>query len=539
MMSFLGRHKIFTVCLVFILALCVVLLYRLKGPDRDYRIDFVKPAPGVQVAPGVLEVGVAKRDITPDLNQYDPWTDVDGNGRWNPKKDTYEDRNGNGRFDAIWMAGFSNDRPAKTVHDPLWVRAIAFRNNGVTLVMVTIDSIGILHEKFIRVRKSLNPALSIDHVMFSTTHNHEAPDTMGIWSNQIDSPTQALGVLIKPYFDHAYMDLVLAACKEAIEEAVTALQPVDMTLAKVELDPEKFVKDTRLPLVYDKTLCLARFVRTGTDQTVATVVSVGNHAEALGSDNNALTSDFCGYLRDGVEAGVPAPNGVDGLGGMCLYFQGMVGGLMTPLHLTVPHRDGVRQISEDGFEKAEALGHNLAIESVKALRSAKAVRVENPRVVVAAKTVYAPLGGPYKWAIRLGLIHPGWYWWDKARTEVNALRIGDLEILGIPGELYPEIAEGGIESPEGADYGLPPQEVPPLRPMMKGKVKMVIGLANDEVGYIIPKSQWDTKPPYAYGKTDKPQYGEGNSGGPELGPVLHAESLALLERLHEALGETP
>ena len=48
---------------------------------------------------------------------------------------------------------------------------------------------------------------------------------------------------------------------------------------------------------------------------------------------------------------------------------------------------------------------------------------------------------------------------------------------------------------------------------------MVIGLANDEIGYIIPKRQWDEKPPYCYGRK-KPQYGEINSLGPETAPLI-------------------
>ena len=36
---------------------------------------------------------------------------------------------------------------------------------------------------------------------------------------------------------------------------------------------------------------------------------------------------------------------------------------------------------------------------------------------------------------------------------------------------------------------------------------MLIGLANDEVGYIIPKRQWDEKPPFCYGR-QKAQYGK-------------------------------
>jgi hypothetical protein len=54
---------------------------------------------------------------------------------------------------------------------------------------------------------------------------------------------------------------------------------------------------------------------------------------------------------------------------------------------------------------------------------------------------------------------------------------------------------------------------------MKAPHRLIVGLANDEVGYIIPKRQWDEKPPYCYGRS-KPQYGEENSVGPDAAPVL-------------------
>jgi hypothetical protein len=537
--EFFGNHKILTGVLVALLVLVVVVVglvgYRLKGPYRSYAVDFVKPAPGQAVTSGQLEVGVAKRDITPLLAEYDPWTDVDGDGRYTAGKDTYTDRNGNGKFDTIWMAGFNNNRPAQRVHDPLWARAMAFRNNGVTVAMVSIDSIGIMHEKFIAVRKSIDPSLHVDHVIFSSTHNHEAPDTMGLWSNNdIDSAGSILKVIFNPNYDDKYMKKVQQACKEAVEEAVKSLQPADMTLGSVELDPNKFVDDSRLPLVYDKTLNCARFTKPGTDETIATMVSIGNHAETLASDNVELTSDFCHYFRKGVEDGVPDPNGQKGFGGICVFYQGMVGGLMTQLHLTVPHRDGTRQFKEASWDKAQALGENLAIEAIKVLRDPNVAKSKDPKVAVAAHTFYAKMEGPLKFAMMIGLIHPGWFWGGKARSEIDAVRIGDLEILTIPGELYPEIAEGGVESPDGADFGIQPVEVPPLRKQMQGKVNMIVGLANDEIGYIIPKSQWDTKAPYAYGK-EKPQYGEENSGGPEVAPTIHQEAIGILGRLHGVL----
>ncbi len=48
---------------------------------------------------------------------------------------------------------------------------------------------------------------------------------------------------------------------------------------------------------------------------------------------------------------------------------------------------------------------------------------------------------------------------------------------------------------------------------------MLIGLGNDELGYFIPKRQWDEKPPFCYG-LKKSQYGEENSVGPEAAPII-------------------
>ena len=74
--------------------------------------------------------------------------------------------------------------------------------------------------------------------------------------------------------------------------------------------------------------------------------------------------------------------------------------------------------------------------------------------------------------------------------------------------------------PPGADFDSEPIELPPLREMMPGRVKFLFGLANDEVGYIIPKSEWDDRAPWLYGAPAR-LYGEINSLGPETGPAIH------------------
>jgi hypothetical protein len=84
-----------------------------------------------------------------------------------------------------------------------------------------------------------------------------------------------------------------------------------------------------------------------------------------------------------------------------------------------------------------------------------------------------------------------------------------LEIALVPGELYPELSVGGVERYSGADFPDAPIE-PPIKKMMSAEFKMLVGLADDEIGYIIPKAEWDEVAPWLK-DTPKAWYGEVNS----------------------------
>ena len=116
-------------------------------------------------------------------------------------------------------------------------------------------------------------------------------------------------------------------------------------------------------------------------------------------------------------------------------------------------------------------------------------------------------------------------------TEVAYVRLGDLHIAGIPGEIYPELIYGSYQSPPepNADFPDAPTERA-LVEMLPGPTFMVFGLANDEVGYIIPMRQWDEIAPFAY-DIDGGQYGERNSVGAEVAPILMR---AFEQRVREA-----
>ena len=49
----------------------------------------------------------------------------------------------------------------------------------------------------------------------------------------------------------------------------------------------------------------------------------------------------------------------------------------------------------------------------------------------------------------------------------------------------------------------------------------MVNLANDAIGYIIPKSEWDNSAPWIYGE-DEETYGEIVSLGSETAPAIHS-----------------
>jgi hypothetical protein len=97
----------------------------------------------------------------------------------------------------------------------------------------------------------------------------------------------------------------------------------------------------------------------------------------------------------------------------------------------------------------------------------------------------------------------------------------------VPGELYPELSIGGVQDPQDPGADFQGAAVEPALKRRSDRPLFVIGLAGDELGYLIPKSEWDSEPPYAYGRS-RPQYGERNSCGPDTAGIIINSLLDLL-----------
>jgi hypothetical protein len=473
-----------------------------------------------------LRIGFAALPITPEIT--DIWTDANGDGRYHQKDgDSYTDQNGNGRFDAIWMAGFHQSRPAQGVHDNLWARTIVIDDGNTVISITSLDAIGFGHDDVLDVRARIAQKAEITFPIISSTHTHEAPDLQGIWGPSVYTS----GV------DTAYLEYVKQQAALSVIQAYENRQDAFLKIAQDRSSAIPLVTDSRKPEVLDAGIRVIQAITQDSSRTLGSLVSWGNHPETLWSKNLQITSDYPHYLREYIEKGIDAADSLltPGLGGVCIFINGAIGGLMTT-HPEWPVHDPWKNTTylAPDFDKAESQGKQLAHIALKALQDSSVIlSAEQAEITLLARSFEIPLDNThFRLASVIGLLDRGYSGWMKIRTEVATLQMGPLSLICVPGEVYPEIINGGVEAPEGQDFAIAPIETPPLRSLMPGEYQFVLGLANDQIGYIIPKSEWDEKPPYLYGEEKSP-YGEVNSVGPETAPLIYQNLKSLLEELSQ------
>ena len=322
-------------------------------------------------AKGALRAGAGKTDITPSC--FESWEDANDDAEFKasdgdvfldcgcdricPEDDAWtaaDTGEGDGEFQAVWIAGFQNGRPAASSHDPLWARAAVIEQGATRIGIVAVDLVGWFYDDVERTRAQLKEeGIEIDWLVVSSTHTHEGPDTVGLWGQRVG----------RTGYDPAYAAEVRAGTVTALKEAVANLEDVETfkvgwvdSKEASEKGTRNLIRDSRDPQVVDEKV-RAAWLANKSGETLVTLVNWGNHPEVLSDENTALTADYSHYLREAVENGVTWDGGTtEGLGGTAVYLQGTVGGLMTPLGVTVTDGNGVEHSSSDWAKSGPAPG---------------------------------------------------------------------------------------------------------------------------------------------------------------------------------------
>lgn len=426
----------------------------------------------------------------------------------------------------VWVAGYGQNRKATDVHDPLYARCLVVKDGDKKIALAVADLVGLQFDTIQEIRKELP---DFTYVMVSSTHNHEGPDTVGIWG-----PTFSKSG-VDPEWMAEFVKKTVAMIRQADESAV----PANAFYGTAEDDT--LLRDSREPYVYDGVLRALKFQDPKSGKVLGVAVQWNCHPEAMGGSNTQITADFPYATIDVLKKKYDCP---------VVYFTGPVGGLMAPPRdKRIKNADG-EFLGEGDFEFCRLYGEAVGELGIQAIDAAEPIELSG--FAVGAKTISIPLENKLYQAARMfGVLkRTGRVWTGDSEelgelltaknakgaapageTEVAYVRLGDLHIACIPGEIYPESVYGKFQNPvdAGADFPDAPLEKP-IMEILPGKKVLIIGLANDELGYILPKRQWDEKKPFAYGR-EKDQYGEENSVGPDTAPILYG---ALEKRVREA-----
>lgn len=276
---------------------------------------------------------------------------------------------------------------------------------------------------------------------------------------------------------------------ETLLAALEGLQPARMRAAATRVPG--VARNARDPHIVDDELIALQFLHPGRGDVLATMMVFPCHPEVMWEHNQAISADYPGFLRRHVEAETDAP---------CIFFVGALGGMMTP------------DTDEHTFAEAERIGRAVAEAGIQALSAGRDV-LPSPLTHL-RREVSVPMTNPlFHMAMSAGLLPSVPLSDGQVTTEANLLQIGPVWLAGVPGELLPKL-------------GL---EVRALLRRAGAEVAGVVGLVNDEVGYILPQEDFVyPDDPFQPGS----HYEETMSLGPETAPRL-------LAALKEMVGIAP
>jgi hypothetical protein len=498
----------------------------------------------------VLWAGASAVTITPTIVER-MTVDVDGDHFYDEDDDEFDDVDGDGKFDGVFIAGLGSPRPAESILRDTWARAVALRQNETTIVFVALDLIGWFHDEIVEMREALPEALEVDYLVVSATHCHECPDVVGLWG--VDDVTSGV--------DPEYVDYVVQRGVQAATEAVEALAPAHITYGAIPTNdyPDwgsaNYVGDSRDPVIIDDVLRVLQLRAAEGGATIATLVNWASHPEYSGDDHQMVSPDYPAWLCDGVEQGIDLGSTQrEGFGGVCVFINGAIGGQIGPNDVGLIGLDGV-QHEEDSPSSAEATGWSVAEYVHRAVEQGETE--DTARLSFVATEFYVPvLNHSFQTAFLIDLIEREAYNYDPSElldegnypellSEQAVVRIGRATAVTLPGELFPELAIGGYDGSHTPPYWeifheegntAPPDLTkapcgPYIAEQMDGDYQLYLGLTQDFLGYIVPRYDFvlDAGLPYFEEPDEGDHYEETRSLGPHAAQMFMGNLQTLLK----------
>lgn len=409
--------------------------------------------------------------------------------------------------ETYYIAGYNTNNPAKSVLDDMYAKAVYLDDNSGRggVVVCAIDCVGISRKDINDIRKIVIESGKIPEIKsinICATHTHSAIDTQGLWGKNFLSDGK----------NEEFMNSLKEKTAEAIIAAYEAKKDGNLYFGTTE--SENLLTDTREPIDFDSTVTSIRFdPADGSNDTY--IVNFTCHAEMLGSKTTFVSADFPAYMDKEIYERTGGANVV--------FINGAVGGLITGAEIDT----FLRGDPEFTIEHTKQFGKNVAnlvLSIDNEIPLAPAINVKTEAIEVECDNTALVL-------VRfLGVLNND-IAKDKDKnisiiSEVSYMELGNKQIgvYMIPGELSPELESGNFFSAEESANGTE-VDYKPLSEMSRCEHNFVLGLCNDELGYIIPENDFYLHEwlPYFNNSIDsfgRKHYEETNSLGPKAAGII-------------------
>jgi len=369
------------------------------------------------------------------------------------------------------LAGYFHDRRASGVYDPLYAKALVVGQDENALAIVALDLIALPRNQVERMRQRAHELCGIapQRVMIACTHTHLGPVTVPVFQSPFDPEwldtisekgARAIAEARHTRHDHGF------AIATGRLEGIAFNRRYWMKSGRVETNPGRGNPDIVRPAgPLDPEVGI--LVWGEPSRPAVILVSFTCHLDTIGGDR--ISADYPAYMAAHIR---------DRLGDVAVIFvNGAFGDIN---HVDVNH-----PAQREGIEQAKWMGEALGAEVLRALAAAARSTsqqvderhamlhiplrplpegvVRSARDVVASAPAVGEMNAEQMYAREIVLLAESEQ--PRVAAEIQALRIGDAALVGLPGEPFVEL---GLRLKRGSPFSH----------------TYVVGLANGYEGYI-------------------------------------------------------
>ena len=426
--------------------------------------------------------------------------------------------------------------------DECQVRAVVISNGTTQLAILTADLANIDPYFADRIRSTISIASGIkyDSILLNVSHSHG-----GLWPREHKEKLHGEFAELTPgeiaYFERLPFDYARISGGTGIAPgvAVNRRERTEDGRTILGWNKENFI-DEEVPTIR---------IDSNTGDAIATLVGFGCHPVSLGGEVPFSGSDFIGPLRNQVELI---------RGGICLFLQGAAGNVLPleaffdqpgpevlmgkrlgieAVHAVVDAEPREMEIERIAYgsvtpialyrKRVKSPQSSQPIASIRKVLqlplnpamtlsemedelAAKRSDFESKKAAGAGREVLNPIGYHIAWLEKFVKLSATTSLPTFVEGEIWVARLGDVAVVGSPGELFTEI---GYEVRKASPF----------------KATIFAGYCQGVLGYISTRAEY----PYGGYEPTVAQRGYGHPApfAPEAGEMIAAESIALLNQL--------